>query len=281
MKFILSNVRVLSRPTPTVLSDRCRTLHMRSCASGSAPDIDYGSKPSSGETAEEEDWTDISGVVSIYSWSLIMKDFLEGLSKSAWETSCARYNASRRLKIREIFSTISIALIGLSGIALSLIQSSFGDDLGNSFNNLVTAFSIILSMLLIIISLIEWGFAAGAKSEALFRNAELLNEHERKIKLYIGKVENDKSSDSFDQADMLRDEYEKIKSTCTFNHSPLDYEYHKIVRQRFYIANTTENFGLIRNIKGRFSYIISSIWGYLFVWVLVVSFFCKVIDKII
>ncbi|HBZ2212325.1 TPA: SLATT domain-containing protein, partial [Klebsiella pneumoniae] len=113
-----------------------------------------------------------------------MKDFLDSLSKSAWETSCARYNASRRLKVREIFSTISLALIGLSGIILSLIQYFWITDINPKLNILITAFSIILSMLLIIISLIEWGVASGAKSEALFRNAELLNEHERKISLF-------------------------------------------------------------------------------------------------
>ncbi|HBV9323303.1 TPA: SLATT domain-containing protein, partial [Klebsiella pneumoniae] len=101
-----------------------------------------------------------------------MKDFLDSLSKSAWETSCARYNASRRLKVREIFSTISLALIGLSGIILSLIQYFWITDINPKLNILITAFSIILSMLLIIISLIEWGVASGAKSEALFRNAE-------------------------------------------------------------------------------------------------------------
>lgn len=202
-----------------------------------------------------------------------MKDFLDSLSKSAWETSCARYNSSRRFKIREIFSTISIALIGLSGIALSLIQFSFGDILGKNINNLVTAFSIVLSMLLIIISLIEWGFAAGAKSEALFRNAELLNEHERKITLFKAKLTDSLSQEDYNKIDTLREEYEKIKSTCVFNHSPLDYEYHKIIRKRFYIAKTTEHFSLLRELKGRLSYYLCSIWCYLLTWGIVVYFF--------
>ena len=210
-----------------------------------------------------------------------MKDFLDSLSKSAWETSCARYNSSRRLKIREIFSTISIALIGLSGIALSLIQFSFGDTFGKNLNNIVTAFSIVLSMLLIIISLIEWGFAAGAKSEALFRNAELLNEHERKISLFKTKLTQSLTQEDYNKINLLREEYEKIKSTCTFNHSPLDYEYHKVVRKRFYISNTTEHFSFLRELKGRFSYYLCSIWGYLLVWGMVVLFFYVVIKKII
>ena len=153
-----------------------------------------------------------------------MKDFLDSLSKSAWETSCARYNASRRLKVREIFSTISLALIGLSGIILSLIQYFWITDINPKLNILITAFSIILSMLLIIISLIEWGVASGAKSEALFRNAELLNEHERKISLFKNCLKEEIMDDDYKYIDNLRDEYEKIKSTCTFNHSPVDCE---------------------------------------------------------
>ncbi|WP_409326800.1 SLATT domain-containing protein [Serratia quinivorans] len=211
----------------------------------------------------------------------MMKEFLDSLSKSAWETSCARYNSSRRLKIREIFSTISIALIGLSGIALSLMQSSFGETFGKNLNNLVAAFSIVLSMLLIIISLIEWGFAAGAKSEALFRNAELLNEHERKIILFGKKLTGDLSQEDYNKIDALREEYEKIKSTCGFNHSPIDYEFHKIIKKRFYISKTTEHFSFLRDLKGRLSYYLCSIWGYLLIWGLVVCFFYAVIKKVI
>ena len=211
---------------------------------------------------------------------LMMKDFLDSLSKSAWETSCARYNASRRLKVREIFSTISLALIGLSGIILSLIQYFWITDINPKLNILITAFSIILSMLLIIISLIEWGVASGAKSEALFRNAELLNEHERKISLFKNCLKEEIMDDDYKYIDNLRDEYEKIKSTCTFNHSPVDYEYHKIVKSRYYIAHTSESFSFWRVLKGRINYYISSIWGYLIIWSIVAIFFFKVLKVI-
>ncbi|ETX39198.1 SLATT domain-containing protein [Serratia marcescens] len=210
-----------------------------------------------------------------------MKEYLDSLSKSAWETSCARYNSSRRLKIREIFSTISIALIGLSGIALSLIQFYFDEILGKNISNLVAAFSIVLSMLLIIISLIEWGFAAGAKSEALFRNAELLNEYERKVIFVKGKLTEGLSQEDYNKIDILREEYEKIKSTCVFNHSPIDHEFHKIIRKRFYISKNNEHFSFIRNLYGRLSYYLCSIWGYLLIWGLVVLFFYAVIKEII
>lgn len=204
-----------------------------------------------------------------------MSNFLDSLSKVAWETSCARYNASRRLKVREIFSTISIALIGLSGICISLIQFYFSDGIEVKFNQLITTFSIALSMLLIVISLIEWGVGAGAKSEALFRNAELLNEHERKIKLFNCRINGSISKNDYEIINSLRDEYEKIKSACTFNHSPIDYEYHKIQKSRYYISTTFESFGLLRNIKGRVNYHICSIWAYLLVWLIVLVFFLK------
>ncbi|HFP0314790.1 TPA: SLATT domain-containing protein, partial [Escherichia coli] len=136
---------------------------------------------------------------------------------------------------------------------------------------------IILSMLLIIISLIEWGVASGAKSEALFRNAELLNEYERKLSLFKNSLKNEMTEEDYKNIDNLRDEYEKIKSTCTFNHSPVDYEYHKIVKSRYYISHTPENFSFWRMLKGRINYHISSIWGYLIIWLIVVMFFFKVL----
>lgn len=64
-------------------------------------------------------------------------------------------------------------------------------------------------MLLIIISLIEWGVASGAKSEALFRNAELLNEYERKLSLFKNSLKNEMTEEDYKNIDNLRDEYEK------------------------------------------------------------------------
>lgn len=93
------------------------------------------------------------------------------------------------------------------------------------------------------------GVASGAKSEALFRNAELLNEHERKISLFKNCLKEEIMDDDYKYIDNLRDEYEKIKSTCTFNHSPVDYEYHKIVKSRYYIAHTSESFSFWRVLK--------------------------------
>ncbi|EFO1211203.1 hypothetical protein DW523_18990, partial [Escherichia coli] len=53
--------------------------------------------------------------------------------------------------------------------------------------------------------------------------------------------------------------------------------YHKIVKSRYYISHTPENFSFWRMLKGRINYHISSIWGYLIIWLIVVMFFFKVL----
>ena len=40
-----------------------------------------------------------------------MKDFISDLRTTAWRTAGARYNAARRLKQRETFSTVNLALL--------------------------------------------------------------------------------------------------------------------------------------------------------------------------
>lgn len=150
-----------------------------------------------------------------------MKDFLSSLRTDAWRTAGSRYNAARRLKRRELVSTVSQAFFSAATVALAFLQKIYVSQSGSSIDNYLTALSVCLGVFLLVISLIEWGSGNGAKADALHLNAELLNAHSRKIKQKICEIDSGVPG-SWILANDLRAEYEAIKASCRENHDPLD-----------------------------------------------------------
>lgn len=148
-----------------------------------------------------------------------MRKFLESLRLQAWCTSGARYNAARRLKRRDWFATFSIAMFSAIGIAIAVVQKVYLPKASSDLDNYLTVAAVCIGLFVIVISLIEWGFSAAAKADALYRNAELLNRHQRKVAQVLA------AGDHFAEATitLLREEYEAIKDSCPHNHEPVDH----------------------------------------------------------
>lgn len=154
-----------------------------------------------------------------------MTEFLKNLQTKIWRTSGARYNASRRLKRKELFSTISLALFSAFGIIIAVVQRIYSSPIQAipDLDNLLTALSICMGLFILVFTLMEWGAANGVKAHILHKNAEELNALQGKIGHIVQKVEKDKNVDlSWSEKDALRLEYEEIKGLCTENHTPTD-----------------------------------------------------------
>lgn len=149
-----------------------------------------------------------------------MKDFLQSLRTQAWRTSGARYNAARRLRRRDWFATFSIAMFSAIGIALTVVQKVYVPKAGSDVDNYLTVLSVFIGLFVIVISLIEWGFSGSVKADALHRNAELLNQHQRKIAQALATAGDPGEA----VVTQLREEYEAIKDSCSYNHEPVDDE---------------------------------------------------------
>ncbi len=160
-----------------------------------------------------------------------MKDFISDLRTTAWRTAGARYNAARRLKQRETFSTVSLALLSALSVAAAVAQRIYSPQPGTALDNYLTAVSVAVGVFLLAISLLEWGAANGAKSDGLHRNAEELTAYQIKLKqtlaqMDFGKVLADAEVDGF------RIEYEAIKNRCAHNHAPRDDELFRAQQRR-------------------------------------------------
>ncbi len=150
-----------------------------------------------------------------------MKDFLEELRTKAWRTAGARYNASRRLRRRELFSTISLAMFSSVSVAIAFLQRVYSTIPGAPLDNYLTALAACLGVFILAISLMEWGAANGAKAETLHRNAEDLTAYHLKIAQRLAQL-NDKVDITWENVEDLRKDYEVIKERCPHNHLPLD-----------------------------------------------------------
>lgn len=150
-----------------------------------------------------------------------MKEYLQSLRTQAWRTSGARYNAGRRLKRRELFSTVSLGMFSALSIAVAFLQRIYTAPAGTPLDNYLTALSVCLGVFLLAISLMEWGAANGAKADTLHRNAEDLNAFQRKLAQRLAQI--DAGTELiWDNVEELRNEYEIIKGRCSHNHEPLD-----------------------------------------------------------
>ena len=146
------------------------------------------------------------------------KQFIVDLRRASWRTMGARFNASRRLRRRDVFGTVSIAVFATISVVLAIIQRIYEFKAGTALDNYVTALSVALGFFVVIISLIEWGSAGPVKAEALYRNAEELTEYQRKL----GQILSDEEIINTEMLTPLREEYEQIKRRCSFNHEPVD-----------------------------------------------------------
>ncbi|MDP3654055.1 MAG: SLATT domain-containing protein [Rhodoferax sp.] len=147
-----------------------------------------------------------------------MRAFLQTLQTQAWRTMGARYNAARRLKRRDWIATFSIAIFSAIGIALAVVQKVYVHTGTPDLDNYITVFSVCIGLFVLVISLIEWGTSGSVKADALYRNAELLNRHQRKI----GQILAESGEPSDVVATDLREAYEAIKESCSYNHEPVD-----------------------------------------------------------
>jgi len=150
-----------------------------------------------------------------------VSEFLNGLRTAAWRTSGARYNAARRLRRREWFATFSIAMFSIVGVCLAAFQRVYSILPGSAADNYLTAASIFLGLFVLVISLIESGSGNAVRAELLHRNAEELNDFQRRVAQTLA-IASDGGRLDESQIDQLRAQYEEIKQRCGHNHEPVD-----------------------------------------------------------
>ncbi len=204
-----------------------------------------------------------------------MQQFISDLRTKAWRTAGSRYNAARRLKQRETFSTFSLAMLSASSVAAAVAQRIYSPQPGTPLDNYLTAVSVALGVFLLAISLLEWGASYGAKADALHRNAEDLTAYQIKLGYVLARMSSGKVVDDT-EVDVLRSEYETIKARCPHNHTPSDDKLFKAQQRmapEFGAANGKPGmtgWDVLR-IKAQWQW--STIWFFLCIWIAIAAAF--------
>jgi hypothetical protein len=202
-----------------------------------------------------------------------MKDFFRRLQTHAWITMGARYNAARRLKRRDLLATFSIASFSAIGIALAVVQKVYVQKSTPELDSYITVVSACIGLFVLVISLIEWGVSGAVKADALHRNAELLNQFQRKIEQDLA------SSIALDEtlATARREEYEEIKAGCAHNHEPVDdllFRAQQRLSKEFRNDCKPDGKPQMTWIGGKWAALIalwSAAWAYLAFWVVILG----------
>lgn len=190
---------------------------------------------------------------------------LPTLRTDAWRTSSARYNAFRRLKRREFFSTASLALFSAATAALAFVQILYAEDCGE-LTRYLTALTGGAGIFLLAISLIEWGARSGARADRLFESAERLNAFQRKVGVIQAQSQ---GRTDWAQLHALCEEYEGVKALCADNHAPIDDELFRAKQRRaneFLTPDGKQRISDGRAIWIGFLHMISSVWYFGVCW---------------
>ncbi|QJP98776.1 hypothetical protein C798_00570 [Herbaspirillum rubrisubalbicans Os34] len=155
-----------------------------------------------------------------------MRAILQKLGTDSWRTSGARFNAARRLKRREFVANVSLALMSALTVIAAFVQRVYAEPSSNA-DNYLSVVSAGLGVVLLVISLIEWGTKSGNVAENLHQSAEKLNAFRRKIAIQIA-VLDEGGTVAAAEVQLLTDEYFEIKAECPYNHAPHDDAYFRI-----------------------------------------------------
>lgn len=123
--------------------------------------------------------------------------------------------------MREWLSTCSLALLSALSIAVAFAQKVYSPTSGTPLDNYLSSLAVGIGVLLLVVSLLEWGAGYGARAEGLHRNAELLTAFQIKVAQILALMDSGIPATA-EAVDKLRLEYEEIKDKCLTNHLPRD-----------------------------------------------------------
>lgn len=201
----------------------------------------------------------------------LMKQFIVNLRTRAWKTSGSRYNAARRLKRRETFSTICLALLSALSVASAVAQRIYAPQPSTPLDNYLTVVSVALGVFLLAISLLEWGAAYGAKADSLHRNAEDLTAFHLKLAHVLARIDSARVVDDT-EVDALRVEYQTIKDRCLYNHDPSDLDLFRAQQRlapEFQKVDGNPAMSECRALLAKARWWLSTTWYFLLIWAVV------------
>jgi hypothetical protein len=157
----------------------------------------------------------------------LTKDPLQLLARRVWITKGARLSASRRLELRQTWSTRTIAFLSVYLIAASVFLLTASQDIPRTLQRQLGLASVVASLLLLVIGLVEGGQNYLVKADRLHRCAKELLQLEVQLDTFLAS-----QAPTSTQLNDLGQEFTVIIERCPENHLPMDYEYFRCSRRK-------------------------------------------------
>lgn len=150
---------------------------------------------------------------------------IEKFTRSLGETAGSRFNAAKRLashdrRLTELTSFSSVYVIILTVLPYFI-------SLPSGVINYLALFTIALSIIILITSLLQYSSNNSANSEQLHRSGLEINELKREIEIRKDKID-------LDDLDFLRVRYDNILQKYSINHDDKDYALYQIGNREKY-----------------------------------------------
>jgi len=170
----------------------------------------------------------------------IMSDLSENshykhLDKVMWETKGSRFNTYRRLKKQGSLSITTISMLSVYAIVISLFQFFFKAR-PHAIDNFDTFFSILLSICILVVSLLEASKEYGTKSVKVYDCSNDIGSLLHKLKQV--EFANDINS----ELSNISDHYNAILKSCPENHDQIDFDLFKAQNYKHYKINPIMSF---------------------------------------
>lgn len=155
-------------------------------------------------------------------------DYVNKVTKNIWTTIGSRFNASRRLNNKYKFSAISISILSVFGIGTPIIQNFIDSAQCAKINELYTLVSILLSIFILVLSLLEGSQNYQVKADKLHSNAVDISTVLKEIS-FLTDYELKRCDSKGKQNDIIKQiknynkEYDDLIQRCSENHDPDDF----------------------------------------------------------
>jgi hypothetical protein len=207
------------------------------------------------------------------------------LKKTIWRTSSARFNAARRFRRRQAFSTFSIAALSVLGIVLAIAQRIYALPVNSKLDNHYTFLAIAVGIFVLVLSLLEGSKAYLLKAEHLHKNAITLDTLQERLQSELAHAL-DGTPNSTTWIDEIIKEYKERINECTDNHDPIDdrlfLAQHRLSAE-FVDNNNAPLISLFHSIVIQILYWLETIWLYALLWIgiglLLVLFIIRLISQ--
>lgn len=166
--------------------------------------------------------------------NVIENEHYKYLDKVMWETKGSRLNTYRRLKKQGSLSIATISIISIYAIMISLLQFFFKSrphSTNIDINSFDTFFSILLSICILVVSLLEASKEYSVKADKIYDCSNEIGALQHKLKQVVN-LDDKKNIAAL--LSNISDEYNAILKKCPENQEPIDFELFKAENYKFY-----------------------------------------------